>query len=259
MSNVKLIWVTPNAEEMIVKMARVSAPSNQTNMDTAPRLLKYLIKHKHWSPYEKANFCVEIETTRGISAQILRHRSFSFQEFCLAGNARITVSTKTGSVQRLTIEELYSKWDKTSFKARYARSYDSKIERFITTPILSVYQSGEKDVYRYTIKTSSSSKTIDCTREHRVLTKEKGFVTFEEAYKEKLFIALNGQEATPLPYQDPKVLKANAWMGSTAFAKLHGIKDVTARKWFRAHGIIPAKPNNMDVNTQTQCSTSAMP
>jgi thymidylate synthase (FAD) len=79
--NVKLVWATPNAEEMIVKMARVSAPKNQDNMDTAPRLLRYLIKHKHWSPYEMANLCVEIETTRGISAQILRHRSFSFQEF----------------------------------------------------------------------------------------------------------------------------------------------------------------------------------
>ena len=81
MSSAKLVWVTPNAEEMIVKMARVSAPSNQGNMDTAPRLLKYLVKHKHWSPYEMANLCVEIETTRGISAQILRHRSFSFQEY----------------------------------------------------------------------------------------------------------------------------------------------------------------------------------
>ena len=81
MSSAKLVWVTPNAEEMIVKMARVSAPSNQDNMDTAPRLLRYLINHKHWSPFEMANLCVEIETTRGISAQILRHRSFSFQEF----------------------------------------------------------------------------------------------------------------------------------------------------------------------------------
>jgi thymidylate synthase (FAD) len=79
--NVDLIWATPNAEEMIVKMARVSAPSNQDNMDTAPRLLRYLIKHKHWSPFEMANMCVEIETTRAISPQILRHRSFSFQEF----------------------------------------------------------------------------------------------------------------------------------------------------------------------------------
>jgi thymidylate synthase (FAD) len=81
MNNVKLIWSTPDAESLITKMARVSAPANQDNMDTAPRLLKYLIKHKHWSPYEMANLCVEIETTRGISAQILRHRSFSFQEF----------------------------------------------------------------------------------------------------------------------------------------------------------------------------------
>ena len=79
--NVELTWLTPNAEEMIVKMARVSAPANQDNMDTAPRLLKYLIKHKHWSPFEMANMCIEIETTRAISPQILRHRSFSFQEF----------------------------------------------------------------------------------------------------------------------------------------------------------------------------------
>jgi thymidylate synthase (FAD) len=79
--NVDLVWVTPSAEEMIVKMARVSAPTNQDNMDTAPKLLRYLIKHKHWSPFEMANMTVEIETTRSISAQIIRHRSFSFQEF----------------------------------------------------------------------------------------------------------------------------------------------------------------------------------
>jgi len=78
---VDLVWVTPNAEEMIVRMARVSSPKNQDNMDTAPRLLQYLIKHKHWSPFEMANMTVEIETTRAISPQILRHRSFSFQEF----------------------------------------------------------------------------------------------------------------------------------------------------------------------------------
>lgn len=79
--NVELVWVTPNAEEMIVKMARVSAPKNQDNMETAPQLLRYLLKHKHVSPFEMANMCVEIETTRAISPQILRHRSFSFQEF----------------------------------------------------------------------------------------------------------------------------------------------------------------------------------
>ena len=79
--NTNLIWATPNAEEMIVHMARVSAPKNQSNMKTAPKLLRYLINHKHYSPYEMANMCVEINTTRAISAQIIRHRSFSFQEF----------------------------------------------------------------------------------------------------------------------------------------------------------------------------------
>jgi thymidylate synthase (FAD) len=81
MSKVQLIWRTPDAELMITKMARVSAPKNQNNMETAPRLLRYLLEHKHVSPFEMANMCVEIETTRAISAQILRHRSFSFQEF----------------------------------------------------------------------------------------------------------------------------------------------------------------------------------
>ena len=79
--NVKLIWVTPSAEELVTYMARVSAPKNQGNMETAPKLLRYLIEHKHWSPYEMAKMCVEINTTRAISAQIIRHRSFSFQEF----------------------------------------------------------------------------------------------------------------------------------------------------------------------------------
>lgn len=79
--NVKLVWATPNAEELVTYMARVSAPKNQGNMETAPKLLRYLITHQHWSPYEMANLCVEINTTRSISAQILRHRSFSFQEF----------------------------------------------------------------------------------------------------------------------------------------------------------------------------------
>jgi len=76
--SVKLIWVTPDAEKQILYMARVSS-NNQTSSDT--RLMRYLIKHKHWSPFEMANMCVEIETSRAISAQIIRHRSFSFQEF----------------------------------------------------------------------------------------------------------------------------------------------------------------------------------
>ena len=77
----QLIHITSEAEELISYMARVSNPSNQTNTQTSARLIKYLIEHNHWSPFEMVNMCVQIETTRSIAAQILRHRSFSFQEF----------------------------------------------------------------------------------------------------------------------------------------------------------------------------------
>lgn len=86
--NVELISVTSskidgmdNAEEIVVYCARVSNPKNQLNKESSPKLLRFLIKHKHWSPFELASMCLEIKTSRGIAAQILRHRSFSFQEF----------------------------------------------------------------------------------------------------------------------------------------------------------------------------------
>lgn len=68
-------------DEFIAYVARVSNPSNQTNKLTAPQLIRYLISHKHWSPFEMAHVVLEINTTRDIGRQILRHRSFSFQEF----------------------------------------------------------------------------------------------------------------------------------------------------------------------------------
>ena len=81
MHNVSLVHSTPDAEQLISYMARVSNPSNQQNQSIAPRLIKYLIDHKHWSPFEMVSMCVQIDTTRSIASQLLRHRSFSFQEF----------------------------------------------------------------------------------------------------------------------------------------------------------------------------------
>ena len=78
-SKVKLIHITPDAERHTAYCARVSSP-NQDNPEFE-KLIKYLIKHKHWSPFEMANICLEIQTSRAISPQILRHRSFQFQEF----------------------------------------------------------------------------------------------------------------------------------------------------------------------------------
>ena len=86
--NVSLVSITQpfisdlkSSEDIIAYCARVSNPTNQLNTKTAPKLLKFLIKHKHWSPFEMVDMTLEIKTSRAIAAQILRHRSFSFQEF----------------------------------------------------------------------------------------------------------------------------------------------------------------------------------
>ena len=78
---VSYVHHTNGGDELVSYMARVSNPNNQANTKTSAKLIKYLIKHQHWSPFEMVSMCVEINTTRSVAAQILRHRSFSFQEF----------------------------------------------------------------------------------------------------------------------------------------------------------------------------------
>ena len=91
--NVKLVSITPDAEKTMAYIARVSNPSNQDNEKFAG-LLKYCIKHHHWSVFEQSSMTLEIETTRAIAAQILRHRSFTFQEF----SQRYAASTALGDI-----------------------------------------------------------------------------------------------------------------------------------------------------------------
>ena len=91
--NVKLVSITPDAEQLMAYIARVSNPSNQDNEKYAG-LLKYCIKHNHWSVFEQSTMTLEIETTRAIAAQILRHRSFTFQEF----SQRYAASTALGEI-----------------------------------------------------------------------------------------------------------------------------------------------------------------
>ncbi len=91
MDSVELIAITPDAEKMMAYIARVSNPKNQENQDFS-KLLKYCIKHEHWSVFEQAYMTIQIETNRGIAAQILRHRSFTFQEF----SQRYADSTQLG-------------------------------------------------------------------------------------------------------------------------------------------------------------------
>ena len=91
---VKLVTVTPDAEKLMAYVARVSNPSNQDNEKYAG-LLKYCIKHNHWSVFEQSSMTLEIETTRAIAAQILRHRSFTFQEF----SQRYAQTTSLGDIE----------------------------------------------------------------------------------------------------------------------------------------------------------------
>ena len=91
--NVELVSITPDAEKTMAYIARVSNPSNQDNEKYAG-LLKYCIKHNHWSVFEQSSMTLQIETTRAIAAQILRHRSFTFQEF----SQRYADSTKLGDI-----------------------------------------------------------------------------------------------------------------------------------------------------------------
>ena len=90
---IKLVSITPDAEQTMAYIARVSNPSNQDN-DKYSGLLKYCIKHNHWSVFEQSSMTLEIETTRSIAAQILRHRSFTFQEF----SQRYAASTALGEI-----------------------------------------------------------------------------------------------------------------------------------------------------------------
>jgi len=107
--NVKLINYSQSPDgmnllEQVAFAARVSNPSNQNNSETAEKLVRYLIKHQHWSPLEMVSVCMEIETTRDIARQILRHRSFSFQEF----------------------SQRYARADDLGFELREARLQDTK-------------------------------------------------------------------------------------------------------------------------------------
>ena len=97
-------YFAENMTELVAFCARVSNPSNQNNKETSEKLIRYLINHQHWSPLEMVSICLEIETTRDIARQILRHRSFSFQEFS---------QRYADPVQELSFENKEARWQDT--------------------------------------------------------------------------------------------------------------------------------------------------
>jgi flavin-dependent thymidylate synthase len=139
-----------DAQELIGFCARVSNPSNQFNTETSEKLIKYLVKHQHWSPLEMVSACLEIETTRDIARQILRHRSFSFQEFSqryadptkdldfVVREARLQDSKNRQNSVVTDDSELQAWWDaKQKFIIETVRStYAEAIEKGIANSIL---------------------------------------------------------------------------------------------------------------------------
>ena len=187
MNRVKLISVTPDAEKHMAYCARVSNPNNQEN-ENISRLLGYCIKHGHFSVFEQAFMTLEINTTRGLAAQILRHRSFTYQEFCMSGDTNVYFdlpnAVKKGKRQKysLTLEHLYKNWTKSNFHRNKisnmkVRVFDEKNKTLTHSNIKEVFQTGVKDIFEITLE---NGKTIKSTKEHKVLTKN-GFISLENA------------------------------------------------------------------------------
>ncbi len=181
MSEVKLISVTPDAEKTIAFIARVSS-DDQNNPDYV-RLVKYLIKHNHYSPFEHGFMTLEITTGRDISPQILRHRSFYFQEFCISGDSLITMLAPNGTAKKMTIKKLYKRQKWKNYKNIKVRVYDENEKKFTSANFKEVFDTGVKPCFKITLQ---DGKQITCTKEHKFLTKEKGWLDLETITNLKL-------------------------------------------------------------------------
>ena len=215
-----------DVSDLVAFCARVSNPSNQFNNETAGRLIAYLMKHKHWSPFEMASVTMEIECTRDIARQLLRHRSFSFQEFCIAGDS--VVSTSDGKIQ---IQDLYKQQFEKSLPS--VKMYDEKTKEFVYSQIKEVFDTGVKQCYTLTL---SNGRRIQATADHKFLTKE-GFKTLRdlqigdmvgcngvESYRNKEWLATSKQESLTQG-------------GLSYIAEKAGVTVHTIRKWLKIHGL----------------------
>ena len=184
-----------SAQEMVAFCARVSNPDNQMNNDTSTGLIKYLIRHKHWSPFEMVSACLEIKTTRDIARQILRHRSFSFQEFSQRYAVATDFETREARMQdpvnrqnSVVTEdtEIQDEWDMIQdnvielTKAAYNRALDLGIAKEQARAVLpegltasTMYVNGTLRSWIHYIELRSENGT---QKEHMEIAKEVGRV-----------------------------------------------------------------------------------
>ena len=221
---------TPN--ELMAYVARVSNPTNQLNHGTAEKLLNYCIRHNHWSVFETVNVVLEVNTTRDIGRQILRHRSFNFQEFCVEENTIIT--TKHG---RVPIKDLYKRQQSQQYSDMsdwLVKVYDQHSKIFVYKRIKEVFKTGLKNVYNVMLE---NGKQLLCTSDHKLLTFD-GFKPVGELTDDS-FVACNGV----LLYQKKEWLTSakrfaiESKTGLQGIAELAGVKPGTITKWLRFHNL----------------------
>lgn len=234
--------------DLVAFCARVSNPGNQMNSETSEKLIKYLIKNKHWSPLEMVDVTMEIETTRDIARQMLRHRSFSFQEFCIAGDSKITtILPATGQPNYISIEKLYERQNWKNYKDILLRVYDEQQKKFVSSKLKEVFKTGKKECYKVVLE---SGHSITATKEHKFLTPE-GFMTLEQATNLRVngnivsispnsqFLATNGVESYK-DYDWLKDAKEKSILNKTGLfgiAKDAGVSVHCIRKWLKKFGI----------------------
>ena len=254
--SIKFVSITPDAEKLMAYCARVSNPKGQDS-DNYARLLKYCIEHEHWSIFEQGFLTIEINTTRGIAAQILRHRSFTFQEFCMSGDTQVYFdlpgAVAKGKRQKytLSLKHLYDNWTKnahtrSNVQKMHVRVFDEKTRILTHAHIKEVFQTGLKDVFEITLE---NGKVIRSTKQHKVLT-ETGFQSLEDCLGLRLinntavidnnvFIGCNG---IPV-YQDYEWMKTHKQnsiangTGLDGLSKEAGVTTHTIRKWLKKHGL----------------------
>lgn len=225
-------------QDLVAYCARVSNPSNQLNTETTEKLLSYLAKHAHWSPFEMVSACVELTTTRDIARQLLRHRSMAFQEFCVSGDSLITTISNCGKTKKVKIEDLYKRYKNSQYwnmSDNMVRVYDELTKSFIRSKILEVFDTGIKPVYEMTLE---NGKKIKSTKEHKFLTSSGNFVELNDLSTND-FIACNGDK----PYQNKEILleqkqkSIQTGTGLLGVAEYFGVSYHTIRKWLRFHNI----------------------
>jgi len=270
----ELDWITPDAERIIARHARVS--TKNPDREEYKKLITYCIHHGHWSILEQAAASFELVTTRAISPQILRHRSFAFQEACITGDSLISFELPNRHTKNRkrhytrSISYLYdrfyfgaapiiSRWGpedkrRISLKDRIQnmriRVFDQSTKEFITSNIVNIYKTGVKHCYEITF---SNGKKVKSTLDHKFLTKD-GFASIKEILNLKVtntnIVAIPSERMDTLfatngipVYQDKEWLLKTKEACIASGTGLKGIAEAaecsthTIRKWLKKHSI----------------------